>query len=123
MIANAEDMKAIRRIHDYTGLCAATIFQSTIADYLLNSNFGKTYTTSLRLNCKRSYTLLKDKICSFGFNVVDIQGGYFLWAELPPQYRDGFQFAMELYKCSEVAIVPGENFSPNKQNYVRLNVA
>ena len=123
IIADINLMKEIRAIHDYIGLCAPFLFQRAIADYLKNSNFGRDYTASLRKKCRQSYLLLKQNLLSFGFGIPDIQGGYFLWAKLPGVYKDGFKFALKLYKKTGVAVVPGENFSPNKHNYIRLNFA
>ena len=123
IIADGSHMKEIRAIHDYIGLCAPFLFQRSIGTYLENNNFGVDYTSSLRIKCKSSYSLLKRKLLPFGFKIPYIQGGYFLWAQLPHQYKDAFSFALELYEKTKVAIVPGENFSLNKRNYIRLNFA
>ena len=123
IIADIHLMKELRAIHDYIGLCAPFLFQRAIADYLENNNYGRDYTALLRKKCRRGYALLKQNFLAFGFGIPDIQGGYFLWAELPGVYKDGFKFALKLYKKTGVAVVPGENFSPNKRNYIRLNFA
>jgi aspartate/methionine/tyrosine aminotransferase len=123
IITEKENMNQLRAIHDYIGLCAPTLFQRVIADYLEKYRFGGDYITSIRNRCKQSCILLKKELCALGLKTPDIQGGYFLWAELPPKYEDGFEFAIELYNKKKVAVVPGENFSPNKINFVRLNFA
>jgi len=58
------------------------------------------------------------------FNLlVKKHGGYFLWAELPDRFHDGFEFALRLFEREKVAVVPGINFSPYKKNYIRMNFA
>ena len=123
IITDVEHMRVIRGIHDYTGLSAATLFQRAIALYLEENNYAEDYTSSLRDKCKQSYLFLRTSLEEMLFQVPDIQGGYFLWAKLPVRYTDALDFAEALYNAQKVAVVPGENFSPNKRNYIRLNYA
>jgi aminotransferase len=55
--------------------------------------------------------------------VPETKGGYFVWAELPEKFSDGFKFAVDLYEEQKVAVIPGEHFSTNAKNYIRLNIA
>ncbi len=123
IICGREHMAKIRGIHDYTGLSAVTVFQRAIADYLERHNFGESYGAALREKCAASCELLEDGLRRLQFAVPEIEGGYFLWAELPGQFPDAFAFAVELYEGRKVALVPGENFSPHKRNYIRCNFA
>jgi aspartate/methionine/tyrosine aminotransferase len=48
-----------------------------------------------------------------------------LWARLPKKkkiWKDAFQFALSLYQEKQVGVVPGENFSNTKTDYVRMNI-
>ena len=54
IICDAKSMKKVRSIHDYSGLCATTLFQHVIAKYLDENNFGREYTASLRSKCSPS---------------------------------------------------------------------
>ena len=123
LIAHENHMKKIRTIHDYIGLCAPYLFQRAIADYLQNFNFGEKYTISIRNKCNQTCSYLKQSLTQLDFEIPTIQGGYFLWAELPFGFSDGFQFALHLHQKANVAVVPGENFSPNKKKFIRLNFA
>ncbi|MCK4836494.1 MAG: pyridoxal phosphate-dependent aminotransferase [Candidatus Aminicenantes bacterium] len=123
VIAEKTHMAKIRAIHDYTGLCAPTLFQSVIVDYLSQFNFGIKYLDSIRSKCRQSYLFMKGVLEELNFTIPEIGGGYFLWAGLPDNYQDGYRFALELYKRVKVGIVPGENFSHTQKQYVRINIA
>ena len=123
IITAAEHMKKIRDIHDYTGLCAPSILQAAIAQYLSATNFGEDYIESVKKKCKISYDYMKEVIEQLGFIVEIIKGGYFLWAKLPPEQPDAFKFAFNLYNRVKLGIVPGENFSKTKTDYIRMNIA
>ncbi len=122
IIAAKEHMARIQDIHDYTGLSAASILQAAVVEYLKKYNFGTDYLESVREKCKDSYSFLKRIMGELGFTVPQIQGGYFLWAKLPPGYQDAFRFALDLYHKVKLGVVPGENFSLKKKHYIRLNI-
>jgi len=122
IITAAGHMKKIRGIHDYTGLCAPSILQTAIAQYLSASDFGKDYIESIKEKCKRSYAYMKETVDRLGFTAEAIEGGYFLWAKLPSQEKDAFTFALELYDRAKLGVVPGENFSRTKTDYIRMNI-
>jgi len=123
LVAHQKHMKYIKPIHDYTGLCAPSVLQQAIVEYLKTNNYGQEYIASLREKLKKSYTLLSTALKNLGFKVPETKGGYFVWAELPEKYPDGFKFAIDLYEEQRVAIIPGEHFSANAKNYIRLNIA
>lgn len=122
IIAAAEPMKKIRSIHDYTGLCAPSILQAAIARYLSDNDFGKEYIAAVKGKCKNAYAYMKKAMEQLGFDVKESRGGYFLWAKLPPPHTDAFTFALALYNSSQVAVVPGENFSRTQTDYIRVNI-
>ncbi len=125
LITSQNHIKAIRDIHDYTGLSAPSLLQEAIAEYLESQNFGATYTKWVRTSTKETYLFMKQSLDKLGFTVPNIGGGYFIWARLPAssRFQDGFQFANELLNQTGLAVVPGENFSKTKTNYIRLNIA
>ena len=123
VFAEREHMKAIRAMHDYTGLCAPSLFQWAIAEYLENNDFGAAYTSFLRHTCKKSYQFMAKYLKDLGFIVSEIEGGYFIWARLPEQENDAYRFAEDCFDKIRVAMVPGENFSETKRDYIRINFA
>ncbi|UCH93780.1 MAG: pyridoxal phosphate-dependent aminotransferase [Candidatus Aminicenantes bacterium] len=125
IITEAGHMKKIRAIHDYVGLCAPSILQAAVARYLSAFDYGKNYTGIVRNKCKQSFYYMKKELESIGFKAADSHGGYFLWARLPEinkKWKDAFEFALSLYQETRVGVVPGENFSNSKTDYVRMNI-
>ena len=126
LITEKSHMKHIRAIHDYVGLCAASVLQWAIADYLGACDYGKTYIETVRNKCRVSFAYMNRELDTLGFTVAASRGGYFLWARLPEgskkRWADAFGFAEELYKETGVGVVPGENFSRTKPDYLRMNI-
>ena len=123
LVAHQKHMEHIKPIHDYTGLCAPSVLQQAIVEYIKNYNYGKEYIASLRQKLKKSYTLLSTALKNLGFKVPETKGGYFVWAQLPEKFPDGFKFTVDLYEQQQVAVIPGEHFSKNAKNFIRLNIA
>ncbi|MFO7889784.1 MAG: pyridoxal phosphate-dependent aminotransferase [bacterium] len=121
IIAEESIMEKLKGIHDFTGLCAPSVLQKAITRYLKEYNFGEEYSKDLRETLNHSFTLFTRKLKTTPLQIPEIKGGYFLWAGLPDSCPDGFSFAQDLFDKTKVAVVPGENFSPYKKNYVRLN--
>jgi aspartate/methionine/tyrosine aminotransferase len=123
VMAHQEHMDAIMDIHDYTGLCAPSVLQQALAEYVRTNEGGMQYTQKLRDQLKSNYAVLAKKFTEMGFEVSEAQGGYFVWAKLPTQFNSGLEFALELYEKEKVAVVPGVHFSENAEAFIRINIA
>ncbi|HCT30858.1 MAG TPA: hypothetical protein DIW31_09010 [Bacteroidales bacterium] len=123
LISHNDHMEGIRSIHDYIGLCAPSLLQQALADYLRDSDFAKDFTSTFRSNVKNSFDVLVNTLKEIGFYIPPIHGGCFVWAKLPDGWTDGFEFASQLYEEQQVAVIPGEHFSISKKNWVRFNIA
>jgi len=123
MIATAAHMQAIRRMHDYTGLCVNSVCQEAIALYLENFNMGLDYAAELREKLFASFKKMSQVLQNLGFEIPNTDGGYFIWSKLPSKFEDGFEVAVDMYEQTGVATVPGIHFSPSGKNYIRFNIA
>jgi len=123
MIAHPSHMAELQNIHDYIGLCSPSVLQEALAKYIYKSDFGKDYVCELRTKLHKSFNYLSTKLTKLGFTIPATKGGYFIWAKLPEEYTDGFEFAMDLYTKERVAVIPGIHFSQNCNNYIRINIA
>jgi len=123
MIAHPIHMPAIRSMHDYTGLCANSVLQHAIACYLENRNMGRHYVSHLRERFLFSFERLAAVLKKLGFTIPPTDGGYFIWAELPSGFEDGFETAMQLYEETGIATVPGIHFSTSAKRFLRFNIA
>jgi len=123
MIADKSHMEHIRRMHDYTGLCANSVLQEAIGLYLENYNMGLDYVASLREKFFASFQKMSKVLLNLGFTIPQTDGGYFIWSKLPDGFNDGFETAVALYEQTKVATVPGIHFSPSGKDYIRFNIA
>ena len=121
--AHSSHIKGLRAIHDYIGLCAPSLLQEALALYLAEHNFGSEFVTQFRENVKQNFSTLTKVLHSLEFTIPKIDGGCFIWTKLPEKFNDGFQFAYQLYQQKGVAVIPGEHFSKNHSNWIRINIA
>ena len=123
LICSPSHMKKIRSIHDYIGLCAPSILQEAIASYLSENNYGMEYVIDIREKLLKSFDQLSESLKNYGFKIPPVDGGYFIWSELPENMDDGFKFSIDLYDEVKVATIPGIHFSSYGKRFVRFNVA
>ncbi|MBP7498185.1 MAG: aminotransferase class I/II-fold pyridoxal phosphate-dependent enzyme, partial [Bacteroidales bacterium] len=113
----------LKTIHDYIGLCSPSLLQKAIAGYIDNNDFGITYSAGLRQKINISFKLLHTALINKGFKIRGINGGYFIWTELPFGYDDCFKFTIDLYEQEKVAVIPGIHFDRNARKFIRFNIA
>lgn len=123
LLADSTHMKGIRSMHDYTGLCVPSVLQEALIDYLEDNNGGIDYIVLLRNQVNAAFLFFIPELEKMGFNIPIIDGGYFIWAQLPNKFRCGFEFAEKLYEKERIAVVPGIHFSKNASSYIRINIA
>ena len=67
---------------------------------------------------KKVFELLQLLQCKFDKN----QAGMFVWASIPPVYKDGYDLSDTVLKESNVFITPGGIFGSAGNNYVRVSL-
>lgn len=123
IITDVQNMKHLRQLHDYTGLCANSVMQEAIARYLEKFNMGKDYSQWVRRKIASAYQKFRNTLEELQFIVPPIDGGYFIWAKLPSKYTNSFEVALELYNKTGIATVPGIHFTPKGNQYLRFCIA
>ncbi len=64
------------------------------------------------------YTILERIGCQFDRQ----QQGLFVWAKIPPAYRDGYELTDQLLQEKHVFLTPGGIFGSNGDGYVRVSL-
>lgn len=123
LMAESGIMKELRSIHDYTGLCAASILQYSISDYLEENEYGRKYVSGIRNILAENYLYAKKELEALGFIPEETGGGYFIWCRLPENKLSGVEFALQLYEQQKVGVIPGIHFRDEAQNWIRINIA
>ncbi|MGC8866208.1 MAG: pyridoxal phosphate-dependent aminotransferase [Bacteroidales bacterium] len=114
----------IKNVHDYTGLCAPSLLQEALFQFIENhSEEAHTYIENTRQLLANNYQQASHELTLAGFEVSSASGGYFIWAKLPWLNGKGLEFALGLYENTRVAVVPGLHFSPHAGNFIRINIA
>jgi aspartate/methionine/tyrosine aminotransferase len=67
---------------------------------------------------KKVFELLKILVCSFDEN----QAGLFVWASVPPSFKDGYELSDKVLGDSNVFITPGGIFGSEGDKYVRISL-
>ncbi len=123
VLHHASHGDALRAVHDYVGLCASSVMQCALADYLPQADAAH-FVATMRQKLSRTHTAMASALQRLGFVVPPADGGCFVWAQLPQRIAaDGFGLAIELYRQQQVAIVPGEHFGAAHTRWIRLNIA
>ncbi len=123
LVAHTSHISKISDIHDYTGLSSPSVLQHAVFQYLSKHCYGSGYVKFLRKKIRTSFNLMSEQLVKLNFFVPDINGGYFIWAKLPSQFDNGFDFAVNLYNDQKVATVPGIHFSKKSSEWIRINIA
>ena len=72
ILAHREHMEKIKTVHDYIGLCAPSLLQRAIAEYLDKYDFGKIYTRTIREKLSGSYRFIERSLKTLGFTMPAI---------------------------------------------------
>ena len=67
---------------------------------------------------KKVFELLQLLNCTFD----ETQAGLFVWASIPPKYRDGYELSDQVLANSNVFITPGGIFGTAGNEYVRVSL-
>ncbi len=123
IVSTRQHIDNIAKIHDYTGLCAPSLLQVAIAEYLKENNSGAEYLEELRKNLTASFNKVLGVLENSGFVTPPVDGGYFIWTQIPEKFDSGLDFALELYERKKVGVVPGIHFSENGGRMIRISIA
>jgi aspartate/methionine/tyrosine aminotransferase len=97
--------------------------QRAICIYLNQNELYANYIHQLRTKLITGFTMLSDCLKELGFTIPVIDGGYFIRAQLPKPWTDGFRFAIDLYEQEKIAVIPGIHFSDKGSSFIRFNIA
>lgn len=107
-IANREITNGIRKVHDFTTVCAPTPFQRAGVEAL---NLPRSYYSELAKDYQRRRDLIVRSLRDLGFGLASPEGAYYVLADFSSiSGKDDVSFAGALAKEGKVATVPGSSF-------------
>lgn len=98
--------KELRKVHDYTSICAPTPFQRAGVEAL---SLPDTYYEELSDSYEARRDLLCDGLREAGLDPVDPDGAYYVMTRYPTDESD-VEFCYRLIREAGVAAVPGSSF-------------
>ncbi|WP_323172720.1 pyridoxal phosphate-dependent aminotransferase [Natrialba sp. PRR66] len=98
--------KELRKIHDYTSICAPTPFQRAGVEAL---SLPDSYYTELADSYERRRDLLYEGLQEAGLDPVKPDGAYYILTRYPTD-EDDIEFCYRLIREAGVAAVPGSSF-------------
>jgi len=111
--------KELRKVHDYTTICAPTPFQRAGVEALL---LPESYYTELSESYERRRDILCEGLEAAGLDPVVPDGAYYVMARYPTDESD-IEFSHRLVREAGVAVVPGSSFYTDEDaeaNWIRF---
>ncbi|MGM0398464.1 MAG: pyridoxal phosphate-dependent aminotransferase [Halobacteriota archaeon] len=98
--------RELRKVHDYTTICAPTPFQRAGVEAL---SLDESYYRELSESYERRRDLLYEGLAAVGLDPLEPDGAYYMMARYPTDETD-VEFSYRLVREAGVAVVPGSSF-------------
>ncbi len=108
---------AMTKSHVYTAICAPTISQMLGVKAL--SACGN-YTNMMTKEYKRRRDFIVKRLNEMGLHTRKPEGAFYAFSKVEKNSR---RFALRLLKEAKVAVVPGSDFGPHGESYIRCSFA
>ncbi len=116
----AEILGMMRRVHQYTIMCAPTVSQYAALAAL---EVGEPYVQEMRAEYDRRRRLIVNGLNELGLTCVEPQGAFYAFPSIAITGMDENEFAERLLEEERVAVVPGSAFGEAGRGYVRCSYA
>ncbi len=116
----AEIMEMMRRVHQYTIMCAPTVAQYAA---LVAIKEGEPFVEEMRQEYDRRRRLIVGGLNEIGLTCVEPKGAFYAFPSIAVTGMDENTFAEKLLQEERVAVVPGSAFGPSGKGYVRCSYA
>jgi len=116
----AEILEMMRRVHQYTIMCAPTVSQYAALAALQE---GEPHVEEMRAEYDRRRRLIVDGLNEIGLTCVEPQGAFYAFPSIAVTGMDENEFAERLLQEEHVAVVPGSAFGEAGRGHVRCSYA
>ena len=118
--APAEILSNMRKVHQYTIMCASTVSQCAALTALRE---GEPYVQEKVAEYDRRRRLIVDGLNEIGLKCFEPQGAFYAFPSIEVTGMDGNTFAETLLREEQVAVVPGSAFGEAGEGYMRCSYA
>jgi aminotransferase len=117
---NAELIQGLTRIHQYTMLCAPIMGQIAAIEALRSASDAK---NEMVTAYDRRRRLMVQGFRQMGLDCFEPLGAFYVFPDISKTNLSSEQFAEELLKEENVAVVPGTAFGPSGEGFIRCSYA
>ena len=118
--APANILAAMRKIHQYTIMCAPTMSQVTALEALTN---GEEHVQTMVAKYDRRRRLIVAGLNELGLPTFEPLGAFYAFPNIEASGMDDETFAERLLQEEHVAVIPGNAFNSDGRNFVRCSYA
>ncbi len=116
----AEILAQLRKVHQYTIMCAPTVSQHAALAALRE---GEPFVQDMVARYDRRRRLMVDGLNELGLTCFEPHGAFYAFPSVEATGMDDDQFAEKLLQEERVAVVPGRAFGKAGKNHVRCSYA
>ena len=120
MAAPSYILEMMRKVHQYTIMCASTVSQYAALTAL---RAGEPYVEEMVAEYDRRRRLIVDGLNEIGLTCFEPQGAFYAFPSIEITGMDGNTFAETLLHEEQVALVPGHAFGEAGKGFVRCSYA
>jgi aminotransferase len=116
LCASAPISELARRIHQYTMLCASHISQMAAIEAL---RAGEPDVVEMVADYDRRRRIFTQGLRDIGLECADPGGAFYAFPSIAGTGLSSQEFAEQLLRTEQVAVVPGDVFGPSGEGYIR----
>ncbi|RKL67503.1 aromatic amino acid aminotransferase [Salipaludibacillus neizhouensis] len=120
VFAPKEITQHLLKVHQYNVSCASSISQYAALEALKN---GKDDAISMKEVYKKRRDFVLARLKEIGIPTVIPNGAFYVLPSIRESGLSSFDFSVKLLEEQELAVVPGDAFSPIGEGYIRLSYA
>ncbi|MGM0167145.1 aromatic amino acid aminotransferase [Enterococcus sp. AZ135] len=121
IFAPAELTEQIIKVHQYLVTAASTISQKAAVRALVQ---GISDAEGMREEYRERRDYVYQVMTRLGFEVARPSGAFYIFAKIPADLeQDSMAFCIDLAEKNQLAIIPGIDFGPEGEGYVRISYA
>ncbi len=112
--------EAMTKIHIYTTLCAPTISQ-IVAEKALS--IDKKYIDAMVREYDKRRKFIVKRLNEIGLRTIMPSGAFYTFSNIHKVIDNSFKFSFDLLHEAKVAVMPGKEFGPHGEGYIRCSYA
>ncbi|MGJ9381952.1 aminotransferase A [Salipaludibacillus sp. CF4.18] len=120
VFAPKEITQHLLKVHQYNVSCASSISQYAALEALKN---GQDDAISMKEVYKKRRDFVLARLKEIGIPTVIPNGAFYVLPSIRESGLSSFDFSVKLLEEQELAVVPGDAFSPIGEGYIRLSYA